>query len=53
MISLEELLQSSPMAGDVNIFLSKRHEEEEGLCDSPFDAELEVMIAGEQSELER
>jgi hypothetical protein len=51
--SLDDLLQSSPMAGDVNLFLTEKHEEEKGLDASPFDAELEVMIAGKQSELKR
>jgi hypothetical protein len=51
-ISLDDSLRSSQMVGDVNLFLSERHIDEDGEGASGdaaelIDAELEVMIAGE------
>lgn len=42
---IKNVLETSSMAGDVNLFVSERHIDTEG--EAPLDAELEVMIAGE------
>lgn len=41
---INNVLATSSMAGDVNMFVSERHIDTEG--EAPLDAELEVMIAG-------
>ena len=51
--SLEETLRVSPMVGDVNLFLSEGHsDEDDGSAERQvIDAELEVMIAGEKGSI--
>lgn len=55
--TIDDILQSCSMAGDVNLFLSERHNDEDdantkrGQAASAFDAELEVMIAGEKGKV--